>query len=109
MRNFLLWAAAGVLFMVGCIAPIGFLMWIPAFALMALLIAKGVRSPRSFFAFASGIGITMLALAVINHTYVIFLLYGTIVTVGGIVMYSAFGPRTSHAEGPETFPDVDQT
>ena len=107
MRNFLPWWAAGVLFMVGCIAPIGFLMWIPAFALIAALIFMGVRSPRSFFAFASGIGSTMIALAILNHQYVIFVLYGTVVTVGGIVMFSAFGPRTSHAEGPETFPDVD--
>jgi hypothetical protein len=107
MRKFLPWAAAGVLFMVGCIAPIGFLMWIPAFALMAILIAMGVRSPRSFFAFASGIGVTLLGLAITNHQYIIFLFYGTVVTLGGIVMFSAFGPRTSHAQGPETFPDVD--
>ena len=106
MLKFLPWAAAGVLFMVGVIAPIGFLMWIPAFALMAVLIAIGVRSPRFFFAFVSGIGVTLLGLALVNHQYIIFLLYGTVVTVGGIVMFSAFGPRTSHAEGPETFPDV---
>ena len=107
MLKFLPWAAAGVLFMVGVIAPIGFLMWIPAFALMAVLIAIGVRSPRFFFAFVSGIGVTLLGLALVNHQYIIFLRYGTVVTVGGIVMFSAFGPRTSHAEGPETFPDVD--
>lgn len=107
MLKFLPWAAAGVLFMVGVIAPAGFLMWIPAAILMAALIATGLRSPRSFFAFVSGIGATLLALALVNHTYIIFLLYGTVVTVGGIVMFSAFGPRTSHAEGPETFADVD--
>ena len=108
MRKFLPWFAAGVLFLVGCIAPVGFLMWIPAFALMLGLLAMGVRSPRSFFAFASGIGVTLIALAIVNHTYVMFLLYGTVVTVGGIVMFSAFGPRVSHAQGPETFPDVDK-
>lgn len=95
------------MFMVGCIAPIGFLMWIPAAILAAALITKGVRSPRFFFAFTTGIGVTLLALALVNGTYVIFLLYGTVVTVGGIVMFSAFGPRTSHAEGPEVFPDGD--
>ncbi len=107
MLKFLPWAAAGVMFMVGAIAPIGFLMWIPAAILMAVLIATGVRSPRSFFAFASGIGVTLLALAVVNHTYIIFLLYGTVVTTGGIVMFSAFGPRSSRADGPETFPVPD--
>ncbi|MBK5233395.1 MAG: hypothetical protein JJE13_10495 [Thermoleophilia bacterium] len=107
MLKFLPWAAAGILFMVGVIAPIGFLMWIPAAILMTVLIVKGIRSPRSFFAFASGIGATLIALALVNHTYIIFLLYGTVVTVGGVVMFSAFGPRTSHADEPETFPDVD--
>ncbi|MBK8294703.1 MAG: hypothetical protein IPK93_08015 [Solirubrobacterales bacterium] len=107
MLKFLPWTAAGVLFMAGVIAPIGFLIWIPAFALMVVLIVIGVRSPRFFFAFVSGIGATLVALAVVNHQYIIFLLYGTVVTAGGIVMFTAFGPRTSHAEGPETFPDVD--
>ncbi len=108
MLKFLPWSAAGVLFMVGCIAPVGFLMWIPALVLIAVLLAMGVRSPRSFFAFATGIGVTLITLAIVNHTYVMFLLYGTVVTVGGIVMFSAFGPRVSHAQGPETFPDVDK-
>ena len=107
MLKFLPWALAGVLFMIGCIAPVGVLLWIPAFALMALLSATGNRSPRSFFAFAAGIGLTLIGLAVINHTYLIFLLYGGVVTTGGIVLFSAFGPRTSNADGPETFPDVD--
>jgi hypothetical protein len=94
------WLAVGVLFMVGCIAPISFFDWIPAALLAGFLIWRGVRSPRYFFAFAAGIGITLVGLGIVNGTYRIMLLYGSVVIAGGIVFYAAFGPRTSHAEPP---------
>ena len=100
--KFVGWLAVGVLFMVGCIAPISFFDWIPAALLAGFLIWRGVRSPRYFFAFAAGIGITLFGLGIVNGTYRILLLYGTVVTAGGIVFYNAFGPRTSHAEPPSS-------
>ncbi|MCB0863088.1 MAG: hypothetical protein KDB66_07745 [Solirubrobacterales bacterium] len=99
------WMVVGVLFMIGCIAPISFFDWIPAALLAAFLIWRGVRSPRYFFSFAAGIGITLFGLGIVNGTYRILLLYGTVVTAGGIVFYSAFGPRTSHAEPPSSGAD----
>ncbi|MBN8867041.1 MAG: hypothetical protein J0H98_05770 [Solirubrobacterales bacterium] len=100
LARFLGWAAVGVLFMVGCIAPIGFLDWIPAVLLAVVLVVLGVRSPRYFFAFVAGIGVTLICLGIVNGTYVLMLLYGTVVLTGGIVFYAAFGPRTSHADPP---------
>jgi|GEM_PF-1514149 hypothetical protein len=99
------WLAVGALFMIGCIAPISFFDWIPAAILAGFLIYRGVRSPRYFFAFAAGIGITLVGLGIVNSTYRILLLYGIVVIAGGIVFYSAFGPRTSHAEPPSSGPD----
>lgn len=98
--RFVAWAAVGIVFMVGCIAPVGFLAWIPAAAFAAVLIALGVRSPRYLFAFVSGLGLTLITLGLINGTYVIMLLYGSVLVAGGIVFYTAFGPRTSHADPP---------
>ena len=98
--RFIAWAAAGVLFMLGCITPIGFLLWIPAAVLAGVLIAAGIRSPRFFFAFVAGIGLTLISLGILNGTYVIMLLYGSVLTAGGVVFFSAFGPRTSHADPP---------
>ncbi len=98
--RFLGWAAVGLLFMIGCIAPIGFFDWIPAAILAGVLIALKVRSPRYFFAFAAGIGVALIGLGLVNGTYAIMLLYGTVVTAGGVVFYAAFGPRTSHADPP---------
>jgi hypothetical protein len=100
LLKFAAWLAVGVLFMIGCIAPIGFFDWIPAVALGGILIWRGVRSPRYFFAFVAGIGATLLCLGVVNGTYKIMLLYGSVVIAGGIVFYAAFGPRTSHADPP---------
>jgi len=94
------WVAVGILFMVGCIAPIGFFDWIPAVLLAGVLIYLKVRSPRYFFAFVAGIGITLIGLAAVNGTYVIMFLYGSVLVAGGIVFYSAFGPRVSHADPP---------
>ncbi len=100
LTRFLSWAAVGVLFMLGCITPVGFLLWIPAAALAAALISMKVRSPRYFFAFVTGLGVTLIALGIVNGTYVVMLLYGTVLTAGGIVFFAAFGPRTSHADPP---------
>lgn len=94
------WMAAGVLFMVGCIAPIGFLCWIPAAIVAGALIAAGARSPRYFFSFVAGIGLTLIALGATNGTYVLMLLYGSVLVAGGSVFFAAFGPRTSHADPP---------
>ena len=98
--RFIAWVAVGVLFMLGCITPTGFLFWVPAAILAALLIGLGVRSPRFFFPFVSGIGLTLITLGTFNGTYVVMLLYGTVLTAGGIVFFAAFGPRTSHADPP---------
>ena len=100
LARFLAWLAVGVLFMLGCITPPGFLFWIPAAILAAVLIGLGVRSPRFFFAFVTGIGVTLISLGIVNGTYVVMLLYGTVLTAGGIVFFAAFGPRTSHADPP---------
>jgi len=98
--RFLAWVAVGILFMIGCIAPIGFFDWIPAAVLAIVLIWRGVRSPRYLFPFVAGIGLTLIGLGIVNGTYVIMLLYGSVLLAGGIVFYSAFGPRTSHADPP---------
>ncbi|MCB0871072.1 MAG: hypothetical protein KDB52_09585 [Solirubrobacterales bacterium] len=98
--RFIAWAAAGMLFMLGCITPAGFLLWIPAAALATLLIVLKIRSPRYIFAFITGIGVTLISLGIINGTYVVMILYGSVLTAGGIVFFSAFGPRTSHADPP---------
>ena len=98
--RFICWGAVGVLFMLGCITPTGFLFWIPAAVLAAVLIGLKIRSPRFFFAFASGIGITLIGLGIVNSTYLVMVLFGIFLTTGGIVFYSAFGPRTSHADPP---------
>jgi hypothetical protein len=103
--KFVGWLAVGALFMIGCIAPISFFDWIPAALLAGFLVWRGVRSPRYFFAFAAGIGIALVGLGIVNSTYRILLLYGIVVIAGGIVFYSAFGPRTSHAEPPSSGPD----
>lgn len=86
--------------MVGCIAPIGFLMWIPAAVVIGALVAAGFRTPRYFFAFVAGIGVTLITLGIVNGTYVLMLLYGTVLVAGGSVFFAAFGPRTSHADPP---------
>lgn len=98
--RFAAWAAVGVLFMIGCISPVGFLLWVPAAALGAVLIALKIRSPRYFFAFVFGLGLTLIGLGITNGTYVIMLLYGTVLVAGGTVFFAAFGPRTSHADPP---------
>jgi len=98
--GFASWAAVGVVFMVGCIAPIGFLMWIPAAALAAIAVALRARSVRYLFAFVAGIGLTLIALGIVNGTYVLMLLYGSVLVSGGSVFFAAFGPRTSHADPP---------
>lgn len=100
LPRFLAWAAVGVFFMVGCIAPVGFLAWLPAAILAGLLIALKIRSPRFFFAFVTGLGVTLMTLGLINGTYVLMLLYGSVLVAGGVVFFAAFGPRTSHADPP---------
>jgi hypothetical protein len=98
--GFAAWTAVGILFMIGCIAPIGFVVWIPAAVLAAILIALRFRTPRYFFSFVVGIGLTLVTLGIVNGTYVLMLLYGTILVAGGSVFFAAFGPRTSHADPP---------
>jgi hypothetical protein len=102
--RYLAWAAAGVLFMVGVIAPVGKILWVPAGIIAIASIASGSRSPRYFFAFVAGIGATLIGLGLVNTTYVMMLFYGSVVVAGGIAGFAAFGPRTSRADGPETFP-----
>jgi len=101
--RYLAWAAVGVLFMVGCIAPVGKLLWIPAAVLAAALIALGARTPRYFFAVVAGIGATLIALALINTTYFFMAFYGSVLVAAGATGFLAFGPRVSHADPPETF------
>ena len=96
--------AVGILFMVGTIAPVGKILWVAAAIVASGLIAAKVRTPRYFFAFIAGIGVTLITLGIVNHTYVFMLFYGTVLILGGIVAFAAFGPRTSKADGPETFP-----
>ncbi len=103
MIRYLAWTAVGVLFMVGIIAPVGKLLWIPAAILALLLVAAKIRSPRYFFAFVAGIGATLIGLALVNTTYIFMAFYGTVLVSAGIVGFMAFGPRTSHADPPETF------
>ncbi len=98
--RFAAWAAVGVFFMLGCITPPGFLFWIPAVLVAGALIWLGIRSPRYFFAFVVGLGVTLIFLGVINGTYVIMLLYGSVLVAGGTVFFAAFGPRTSNADPP---------
>ncbi len=100
VARFLAWAGVGILFMLGNITPIGFLFWIPAGILAGVLIALGVRSPRYFFAFVFGLGVTLIGLGLTNGTYVLMLLYGSVLVGGGTVFFTAFGPRTSHADPP---------
>jgi len=102
--RYLSWMAVGILFMVGTIAPVGKVLWIAAAIVAAGLIAAKVRTPRYFFAFVAGIGATLITLGIVNHTYVFMLFYGTVLILGGVVAFAAFGPRTSNADGPETFP-----
>jgi len=101
--RYLSWAAVGVLFMVGSIAPVGKVLWIPAVIGAILLAVAKVRSPRYFFAFVAGIGATLIVLALINTTYIFLAFYGTVLLSAGIAFFAAFGPRTSHADPPETF------
>ncbi|MCB0856775.1 MAG: hypothetical protein KDB57_01495 [Solirubrobacterales bacterium] len=98
--RFAAWAAVGVLFLLGCITPVGFIFWIPAAILAGALIGFGMRSPRYFFAFVFGLGVTLICLGLVNGTYVIMLLYGSVLVGGGAVFFAAFGPRTSHADPP---------
>ncbi len=98
--RFAAWAAVGVLFMLGCITVVGFTFWIPAAILGGVLIALKVRSPRYFFAFVFGLGLTLISLGIINGTYLVMVLYGSVLTGGGLVFFAAFGPRTSHADPP---------
>jgi hypothetical protein len=101
--RYLAWTAVGVLFMVGIIAPVGKILWIAAALLALALIAAKIRSPRYFFAFVAGIGATLIGLALVNTTYIFMAFYGTVLVSAGIVGFMAFGPRTSHADPPETF------
>lgn len=89
--------------MVGNIAPVGKLLWIPAVLLATGLVAARIRTPRYFFAFVAGIGATLIGLAIVNDTYIFMVFYGTVLVSAGIVGFLAFGPRTSHADPPETF------
>ena len=89
--------------MVGTIAPVGKILWLAAALIAAILVFRDVRSPRYFFAFVAGIGATLISLAIVNGTYVMMAFYGTVLISAGIVGFMAFGPRTSHADPPETF------
>jgi hypothetical protein len=103
MLKFVCWLPVGILFMIGIIAPIGFLTWIPAAIIAGILWAGGMRSPRFAFPFVSGLGLTLIGLGLIHDKYIFMVFYGTVLLSAGIVGYAAFGPRTSHADGPETF------
>lgn len=98
--RFSAWVAVGLFFMLGCITPPGFFLWIPALLLAGVLIWLGVRSPRYFFAFIVGLGVTLIGLGLVNGTYMIMLLYGSVLIAGGTVAFAAFGPRTSNADPP---------
>jgi len=104
MLRYLSWATVGVLFMIGTIAPVGKILWIAAAVVAAVLLRFGARTPRYFFAVVAGIGATLVGLAFVNTTYILMILYGGVLICGGIVGFAAFGPRTSNADGPETFP-----
>ncbi|MDQ2699964.1 MAG: hypothetical protein M3Y23_01410 [Actinomycetota bacterium] len=104
MIRYFAWLAVGVLFMTGNITPVGKILWIAGAVLAAGLLVAGARSPRYFFAFVAGIGVTLIVLAIVNTTYILMLLYGSVLLAAGIVGFAAFGPRTSKADGPETFP-----
>ena len=97
---FLAWTAAGILFMAGSIAPVGSVLWIPAAVGALVLIAAGARSPRYFFAFVAGIGITLVGLGTVNSDYTPMVAYGVFLVAGAVVSFAAFGPRTSHADPP---------
>lgn len=87
--------------MLGCISPAGFVLWIPSAALGATLVATGFRSPRFFFSFVVGIGLTLIGLGITNDTYLVMLLYGGMLVAGGTVFFAAFGPRVSRADPPD--------
>jgi len=107
LPRFLAWLAVGALFMVGCVAPIGFVAWIPAAVLALAAIALGARSMRFFFAFVAGIGAVLLVVGVRDSTYVTMAFLGVFVIAGAGTGFAAFGPRTSHAEPPASPPDPD--
>lgn len=93
--------AVGALFMAGCVAPVGFALWIPAAVLAAILIAVGLRAVRNvFFGFVAGVGVVLIAVGILDATYVAISFLGAFVILGAVTGYAAFGPRTSHAERP---------
>ncbi|MDQ2622382.1 MAG: hypothetical protein M3Y45_05000 [Actinomycetota bacterium] len=99
--KFPLWGAVGVLFMVGCVAPVGFVIWIPAAVLALILITVGNRSVRPmFFGFVAGIGVTLIVVGILNTIYLPASFLGLFLIAGSVTGFVAFGPRVSHAEPP---------
>lgn len=109
MIKFVCCLPVGILFMTGIIAPVGFLLWIPAAIIAVVLWTVGFRSPRFVFPLVSGLGLTLIGLGLIHDKYIFMVLYGSVLVTAGIVGYAAFGPRTSHADGPETFPGPEES
>lgn len=94
------WAFAGAAFMAGCIAPAGFLLWIPAAAFAGAGVALGTRSLRYLLVFVVGIGLTLIVFGIVNTTYITITFFGLLVVMGGATGFAAFGPRTSRADAP---------
>lgn len=99
--KFILWLVVGALFMVGCVAPVGFTMWIPAAVLALILLAVGSRAVRAMmFGFVAGVGATVIVVGLLNTTYLAASFLGLFLIVGSVTGFVAFGPRVSHAEPP---------
>lgn len=94
------WAFAGAAFMAGIIAPVGFLLWIPAAVLAGAGIALGARSLRYLLVFIVGSGLTLVVFGIVNTTYITITFFGLLVVMGGATGFAAFGPRVSRAEAP---------
>ncbi len=98
--KFPLWMVVGALFMIGCVAPVGFTMWIPAGVIALGLIGLGNRSIRPVFGFIAGIGATLIVVGLLNTTYLPASFLGVFLILGSVTGFVAFGPRVSHAEPP---------
>lgn len=96
----LAWALSGAAFMVAMIAPVGLILWVPAFLLAVAGILLGARSGRFVFTFVTGIGLALIVFGLVNLTYITITFFGLLVALGGATGFAAFGPRTSRAEPP---------
>lgn len=103
----LAWALSGAAFIVGLIAPVGLILWLPSLLLALAGIALGGRSARYVFTFVTGIGLALIVFGIVNTTYITISAFGLLVALGGATGFAAFGPRTSRAEPPGGPPDDD--